>query len=576
MRFGGLALGGAVLLVACGGGGDPDSGVPPGDSGPRPVDAGPPPPPPSDHPIDVAIWPRLWSEGATDLTLAGEDELCRRFALELIGRVPSAAERTTLCDGLGPEAMARAMIAHPGFVERERRFWIETVGAQPVDMMATHLVDADRLYDGLARGEIEYDDFAARLVAHPVLAVGHRPALPGNEDDPKPSVNAIFRVFLGRYPTGREMPDFVNLLRPWRRAFEPRCPDDYGGWRRPAYLDPNVCPDPVLGDAACTSVELGQTVTVSIPDGAAALGFALPCDPMRPIADVYYYEQFHGGTVPAALEVELERPGRLLATRPEFWDQAAELALIRLLGWWRSTADEPDTIVPEVRRTIADWYRAQPAQDQRELYVFVLTSILATRSSETAPASGSPDARSAWSMGPTRFMDANQFLDSLEVVFSREIGLCDPHTEEPVGYTANQFLDRLRTPQPADFHGWGDDVYYEWGLALGGCRGATRPPANAGLEAIFTQADVADTICGDATATIVPAGFDPTDESLANVDAFAADLFERALLRAPTAAETAAVHEAASTCFAASDCDMDLFVRETCTAVVRSSAFTHY
>ena len=66
---------------------------------------------------------------------------------------------------------------------------------------------------------------------------------------------------------------------------------------------------------------------------------------------LFYYELVQGD-VPPALQAELEKPGRLLATRDELWDEAADFALARFVGWWRSSANEPDTVLPEVQRAL--------------------------------------------------------------------------------------------------------------------------------------------------------------------------------------------------------------------------------
>ena len=74
---------------------------------------------------------------------------------------------------------------------------------------------------------------------------------------------------------------------------------------------------------------------------------------------LFYYEMVEGG-VPGALEAELEKPGRLLATRQELWDTAADLALARWLGWWRSSANVPDThLVTSINRCCQNFDRCQ-------------------------------------------------------------------------------------------------------------------------------------------------------------------------------------------------------------------------
>jgi hypothetical protein len=178
--------------------------------------------------------------------------------------------------------------------------------------MADHLIDADAIIVALAKGEIGYDTFAAKILAHPAMAINRRIDDTGQyyED----TTDNAFRVFMGRTPTGAEQLDFTNLFRVWRKDFVDRYALDYSYYVRVATLNPYACQDPVYGEAACTSTQLGETVTVKLP-----------------ITDTLEYETIQG-SVPADLQAELEKAGRLLATRDEFWDEAADHALSRLLG----------------------------------------------------------------------------------------------------------------------------------------------------------------------------------------------------------------------------------------------------
>src|SRR5690606_21862213 len=148
------------------------------------------------------------------------------------------------------------------------------------------------------------------------------------------TVHHIFRTFLGRAPVVAEVGDYGNLLRPWRRLAELReggNPDlGYTGTVWPAALDPQACQDQVLGLSGCTSTLLGApTVINPIVTPQAPRGY-------RTNERLFYYETVHGN-VPPAVQAELEKPGRLLATRAEFWDEAVDAPLRRFTGWWRSS-----------------------------------------------------------------------------------------------------------------------------------------------------------------------------------------------------------------------------------------------
>ena len=514
------------MACACGN----DVGLPPGSGGQ---------PPPSDNPIDVAIWPRLVATGLTERPRASEAELCRRIALDLTGVAPDADETATLCAGKSPEEMVRGFMALPRFVATERRFWIRRIGADPTAMMGEHIADADRIIDAAARGDIGYADFAAKLLAHPVFTI-NRPVADGN--DRRATVDKIFRVWLGRGPSFDEAADYANLLRPWLRRFEDRYALDYSYYVYPAALDPGACDDGIVGDAACTSTLLGEPTTIALQ-----ITPRVPAGYDQTSAQLFYYETV-AGDVPAAVQAELEKPGRLLATRDELWDEAADLALARMLGWWRSTANEPETVLPEVRRALAEHFRASSG-DLRELYVTVMTSLLYTTSANVDVEGDLPP----WATGPTKLLEPEQLLDTLERVLGRELGLCDPHTDEEVGLDW-YWPERLRAPQPADWYGFGYDFYRASAQQLGGCLGAVGAPRQPGLPAILVHIELADRLC-DALPTTDPRA-----------------LFERFLARAPTATEEAALAAATT----AANGDAGELARQTCGALLRSAAFLYY
>ncbi len=529
--------------------------------------------PPSKNPIDVAIWPRMIADGTTDLVPASTAELCRRVSLDLIGIVPTAQLEASLCTGKTPEQIVRAFLAHPRFVEVERRFWIRRIGADPTTVMADHLDDADRILDAAAAGELGYDDLAAALLAHPILTI-NRAVAAGN--DVTTTVERIFDLFLGRLPSPAEVADYANLLRPWRRTGEGRYDAGYAYYPLMAQLVPWACKDPVLGATACTSTLLGPPTTIA-PQVAPLAPPGYEGEP-----GYFYYEAVHG-TVPAALQTELEKPGRLLAERAEFWDEAGDMALARFVGWWRSTPNEPDSVLPEVHRALGAWFRAHPTRDLRELYVTVMTSVLYTTSAELPEASAEAAADPAavvppWTTGPTKLLDAHQLLDSVAVALERELGLCDPHTDEPVG--RDWFWpDRLRIPQPEDNYGFGPyiDFYRENGVALGGCLGPVLPTRSPGLPALLTHIELSKTLC-KAPSKILPAGLDPTSKATADAQATATYLYGRFLSRTPVDAERDAITTAASACFADTTAcgDVEAFATELCGALIRSSAFLYY
>jgi hypothetical protein len=556
-----LAL--AILATACTGqifsGGDSKSSSPRGDdpftpgSDDEPIVA---PPPPSNNVIDVAVWPRFVQAQRTKLRLAGDRELCRRIALDFTGTIPTPSEYDEKCKGKSAEQIARAFISAPRFADVEERAWVQHVGVDPMKLAALYYVDAGAIVKQLARGELRYDDFVAKMVAHPSITI-HRPVDGGTLED---SAAHAIRVFLGRVPAPGEVDDFANLLRPWRRSYVPAYKEGYGYYVRKASIVADECNDPILGKARCTSRLFGAVTTIELPSTmveSSRCGIDGESGDLRGEC----YDNILG-KVPDDVQKQLEKPGRLLATRTELWEEAADRSLHRLLGWWKSSANEPETVLPEVRSAVAKWFRTN--KDLRELYVTIATSILYTQTSESGELAAKELA--PWLVGPTKSMSPEMFLDSLSVALERPLGLCNPYTDEPVGRNW-YFPDKFRTPQPKEFYGFKEDFYLSAATSVGGCRGGEPSSPQPGLGAVFAHVDIAKALCA-APSKIVPADATPA----AVVD----HLFTRMLGRAATDAEKTELTALETKCLPDMSCALDGFAREVCGALLRSSAFTFY
>jgi hypothetical protein len=526
-------------------GDDPD-----GDTGGDETAGEEPPPPPSDNVIDVAIWPRIVAGGHAEIPDEAHEALCRRMALDFTGRVPSDADVSTHCDGKSPEAMARSFMDTPEFAARQRKLWIQHLGPIPEQVLADHIIELDDLIDQLATGAIGYDTFAIRVSAHPGFALNRMIAEPEPYED---SARALSRVFLGRAPQGAELETLARLFRIWRRDWVPRYAEGYGYYVRVATIDPDVCTDPVLGQLQCSGALWGGEVSIDLP-----------------LTDEVLYESIAGAVEPG-LQAELERVGELMVQQPEFWGEAADHGLRELLGWWKSTPAQNETDVAEVRSALAAWFAGTEGHDVRDLYAMIASSILYIRATDLPE--DAPELP-PWAIGPTKAMDATQFLDSLEVVFERELGFCDIHTPEPIGRNW-YWPDRLRVAQDPGFAGFGYDFYFETAQTLGGCLGAIPEPAQPGLESLFTHIDLADTLCEDGDAP-VPAGFDAADLGAANIDALVQHAWSRFLTRAPLPEEAEALEAARTACEGDAGCDGQQFADELCGALLRSGAFLYY
>jgi uncharacterized protein DUF1549 len=509
-----------------------------------------------DNPIDAALCERV---GPTFMERAPEEELCRRLHLDLVGRIPSEEEMEAHCRDRSPEEMARAIMETDAFVAMEVRYWVQE--RLRLDHLRTHgtvLVDFDRVAGELARGQA-YDDFVARALAHPAVACNQ--TYPSYDDDfgfhyfTEDAADRAIRAFLGRAPLGGELDDFANLLRVWTPAsFSLEPPISNSDYLLVGVLDPAACAG-LLG--SCTSTLFGHEVTVDL---AASLSGA-----------TLYTEL--GDEPSASVEAELEKPGRLLAEQPELWDEAADAALRRLLGWWKSTADQPDTDIPEVRAALAGWFRDTPGHDIRDLYATVASSLLYRTSNELDP-DVDKDAP-VWKVGPLKAMSPEMWLDSAAMAAGVELGACDIHTDEEPEPDLDEpcagpyFNAYLREPPPAGlWHepGVGPFDYFEAAHRMGGCLGGKPHQAHPGLMTLFAEVDLAPRICRGAAAL----GLDGAD-----ADTLARTLFRRFFGREPTGHEIEpALAEGA--CLADGACSVTELAEAYCGALLRSAAFTYY
>ena len=538
------------------------------------LDLAPAPPPPSDNPIDVAVWPRFISSGNTQIEPAPARELCRRISLDLTGVAPTSDELVTHCDGKGAGEMVDYFLASPAYPGRELKLWIEALGEDPARVLGDDLLDADAIIDRFARGQIGYDDFAAQLLAHPVMTLWRRADQPAQQfvED---AADHAFLVLLGRTASPAERSDFANLLKVWQRTWNTGAADGYGTYVMYARVSPASC-----SVFSCSSILLGPPTTINLP-----LPPNVACNEIgengKPFQEYgVCFSQYRGGKMPDAVRVELEKPGRLLAMRREFWDQAVDRALARMLGWWKSSANEADTILPEVREAASNWFRAQAGHDIRKLYKLIATSILYTQSQ--ARTSGGDDL-SPWFMGPMKMMDPEQFLDSTSDALSLAHGFCDPHTADKPDCTAGMyyiaagnFPKRLRKDAAALPKKCDDPYFYYYNAArsLGGCQGGAPSPSQPGMPAILAEINLARDLC--TAALLVPANFDLKDASDNNLQKLVAFQFNALLGRPPDAEEIKVLTTSAGSCRTLMSCTVDQYAREVCGALIRSGSYLYY
>jgi hypothetical protein len=494
-------------------------------------------------------------------TLAPIEELCRRIAVDLTGLVPTKEEIAANCAGKTASQIADTYFATPDYLVHEKAHWAQHLRWDPSRVNGRYLVDADKILDRLAKGEDGYDVFAKKIMAHPAFAVGSRQPLStadSAQDQPvklfQVGLNA-FRVFLGRTALPDEAQEFGKLYGGWLKAY---VPFNGGVGRWDAYLAPAGCAG-TLGTNACSTTLFGTLTSVNIDLSQQTL-----------------YDNFNGN-VPSALQAQLEKPGALLVTQPEFWDEVVDHAFLRLTGYWKTTRAEPDTDIPEARAAASAAFRALPSHDYRELLKMIVSSTLYTRTSAVDP-SKTPDP-ALYCTGPLKPMAPDDYVRSMGKILGRNTGRCDYHTSEAPGASDTAdvspfFPDSLRSDMPGEA-ALGATYHYSAAAQIGGCRGGQPVPIQPGLAVVFGTVGIADQLCG-AGAVFAPADFDANDTSDANVKRLVDYQFDRFLARSPEDAERAAFNKEAATCLGDAQCGMAKLPGRFCVAILRSVAFLYF
>src|SRR5262245_22612820 len=104
--------------------------------------------------IDEIVVPKLRDLGAPIRDASGE-ELCRRMAIDLLGRGPTGDE-LAMCRGSTPGAIFDAFVAKPEYVREQRRAWGELFKYDDLTIRGDDLVDLDSTVGDLYAERIDY------------------------------------------------------------------------------------------------------------------------------------------------------------------------------------------------------------------------------------------------------------------------------------------------------------------------------------------------------------------------------------------------------------------------------------
>jgi hypothetical protein len=562
-----------------------------------------------DNPIDRILAPRF-AELGLEMRSAEPHELCRRIAIDLLGRGPSPDELGA-CVAAGDAERVELAQASPDYVRTAQRVWAELFGYDAYLAWSDDLADLDERVADLAAGRLGYADFATAAVTHPAFVALH----PYEEWG-----RATIGVFLGR--AARE--DEVAALAPLSAAWHVRYLCEAGMWwdfyqelleegydeeQSTRYADLfcadeakpqvgfNTCQcKPDDGLLGCHSTALGDMVNLAVrcvepgpySDGNTFLlgpapggDDACPDGSHRPeCVDRQTNEGFRQLFPPAEWQpideegrADLARIGAALVARPDFWEAAADRELRRLLGWWQTSFRFPDTDLPEVRALLAGLLRdgASIAEIQR----LIMTSQL--YAAPAAPPSGWDSDEDGdpppWSMAPTKFLAADGWLDTLLLAVGEKPGVCDVRGISNEGYAGYMFAPgELADPASSLDRVAGEEYYVQAVAALGGCTSGKPHPTQSSVGLAFAQGEHARIACAYGK-DVVPA------DGAGDLRAAADRLVRRILARPAGDGELDELVADMEACLAAGDqacTDPEYAVRWLCQRLADSTEFATY
>jgi hypothetical protein len=520
----------------------------------------PAPPPPfcatcdTSHPLNAILLPAFEAAQRVPL-IASERELCARLSVDLLGRVMSAAEAQTTCADRDLADVILEMQGRPEYLVVSERHWADRFQLNDILGDWRSLQSLYVLVDELHRGELDYQEFAIRAMAHPGLMT--------SDFEARPRVRRVFRSFMGRTASEGEENELAALFRTWLIDYTTMDPDFPSLYRATPLIAAGLC-EPL---ARCATTMFG----------GASMAFPNPDDFGTP------FDELDAQTL-AVLRI----PGELLTAQPTFAEAAADEILDRYLDWDEGNRDirTPGQLFPEVRQAVADVIRDggdYPAAER-----LVLTSWLYTQTADVSDGvsitGGDLDDTSPLFVGPTKALNAETWLAGVQRVTSYDLGACDNRYGDGFPYF---LLYDAYAQGLLDLAGYNDSMqrmfdlradrgrlieidgalYYDTSFAvyaqmLGGCPGfgSTRQRP-AGVSYAILQEGIAQVFCAPGFDDLaIPAG-DTTVRSVAD------HLVPMLLSRPATDDDVGALSAAGA------DAGDDELVSATCTAILGSAEF---
>lgn len=512
-----------------------------------------------ENPVDRAICPALWGAGLDTRPLV-DTEACRRLFIDTSGLLPTYSDIAERCLGRDVGETVLSLIESDEFVFQNQRRWADLLGYNNVAVSVERIYDADKLVGKLYSGLVRYDEFVAVVSAHPVFT--------RRLNDAADRAEALFTLFVGRPPFANERADMANLYSIWNNGYHD---DPLLGQRLPdAFVEHRCVNDDGSVDedtaGTCTSVLWGFNRVILKPD-------------FRAVENLTW-----SGNLTAKEWAVLQTPGKIIGSWPEVWEHMVSEVLNQYLGYNLAKYS------PEVVKDLVE-YVLRHGGDVRAAHYAVLTSSLYLQSSACEGDACDEDAP-PWTYGPLKQAEAEQWIDSVSKMVSREPGACDhrlPEPEELLDQSVAGFelVNDSRWELQKGRDGLRVDTRYsDLARTLGGCPDnltSGRFKAVSILNTASQEAFVAE-LCnplstdgrGVPIAALLPEGMSPKAELDQGVARAVLEYqVGQFLSRQPSEAEWAMADSAASLCVP-KPCTASTFGRGLCFALLSSSEMLFY
>jgi hypothetical protein len=509
-----------------------------------------------DNLVDEASCPYVQGEGV-EPTPAGEIELCRRYFVDLVGRVPTLDEVAATCSGRTPEEIVDELMAGDGYVQLGRRVWADELRMTSQISYYEYIEQADALVQDLYRGDILLPEFAIEIATHPAFT---------SRFDGQDLVGYNFQMFLGRDAAPHERLGLHGLWRSWIPG-EAVHPDYYFPYLVQR-VDTTLC---AYLPALCHTELWGHHSVVIPQPFPASEDYELNVLDLAELGDDEW--------------AELQTPGVLITQQPTFYETAADKALERYLGY---DAGVQMPLVQQALVTLAN----DTAGDVRALEREILTSQLYTMAAAAPDPDGTPadEGTPDYWHGPTKHMTAEAWLDSLELLTGFELGSCDPRFPEPLAgepypgapfeeyrFHPNEFPKDPAYPASAN---WPNFLYAALAWRIGGCPNQVAQTRFTGTGVMISLAHAQNLQlnCGYMApdAPLLPVSFSAGATDAEALREIATHMIDVVSLGEPPAGIDAAIDDAVDGCLADDDCDAELFAIQTCDALMQSAPFLFY